>query len=81
MPEVGIKQGLKFGGLYGYIDLQGFGKNIKIPLNICLVWNELTSVEAMGSSAGFMFLNTEILVSPVLMPLLPDLQNLRKIVK
>ncbi len=57
--EVGIKQGLKFGGLYGYIDLAGFWQEYQNTIEYMFgIWNELTSVEAMGSSAGFMFLNT-----------------------
>jgi len=57
--EVGIKQGLKFGGLYGYIDVAGFWQEYQNTIEYMFgIWNELTSVESMGSSAGFMFLNT-----------------------
>ena len=57
--EVGVKQGLKFGGLYGYIDVAGFWQEYQNTIEYMFgIWNELTSVESMGSSAGFMFLNT-----------------------
>ena len=57
--EVGIKQGLKFGGLYGYMDVAGFWQEYQNTIEYMFgIWNELTSVESMGSSAGFMFLNT-----------------------
>ena len=57
--EVGIKQGLKFGGLYGYLDIAGFWQEYQNTIEYMFgIWNELTSVESMGSSAGFMFLNT-----------------------
>ena len=57
--EVGIKQGLKFGGLYGYLDVAGFWQEYQNTIEYMFgIWNELTSVESMGSSAGFMFLNT-----------------------
>ena len=57
--EVGIKQGLKFGGLYGYLDVAAFWQEYQNTIEYMFgIWNELTSVESMGSSAGFMFLNT-----------------------
>jgi len=57
--EVGVKQGLKFGGLYGYLDVAGFWQEYQNTIEYMFgIWNELTSVESMGSSAGFMFLNT-----------------------
>ena len=57
--EVGIKQGLKFGGLYGYLDIAAFWQEYQNTIEYMFgIWNEMTSVQEMGSSAGFMFLNT-----------------------
>ncbi|MEY4603540.1 MAG: hypothetical protein RIT43_832 [Bacteroidota bacterium] len=57
--EVGIKQGLKFGKLYGYLDLAGFWQEYQNTIEYMFgVWKPLTTPQALGSSAGFMFLNT-----------------------
>lgn len=57
--EIGIKQGVKIGGIYGYLDLAGFWQEYQNTIEYMFgIWNELTNVQAMGSSAGFMFLNT-----------------------
>jgi iron complex outermembrane receptor protein len=57
--EVGIKQGLKFGKIYGYLDLAGFWQEYQNTIEYMFgIWNEITSTETLGSSAGFKFLNT-----------------------
>jgi outer membrane receptor protein involved in Fe transport len=57
--EVGIKQGLKFGKVYGFLDVAGFWQEYQNTIEYMFgVWNPITSLETMGSSAGFMFLNT-----------------------
>lgn len=57
--EVGIKQGLKFGKIYGYLDLAGFWQEYQNTIEYMFgIWHELTSIQTMGSSAGFKFLNT-----------------------
>jgi iron complex outermembrane receptor protein len=57
--EIGIKQGLKFGKLFGYIDVAGFWQEYQNTIEYMFgVWNELTSAQALASSAGFKFLNT-----------------------
>jgi iron complex outermembrane receptor protein len=57
--EVGIKQGLKFGKIYGYLDLAAFWQEYQNTIEYMFgIWHELTSIETMGSSAGFKFLNT-----------------------
>jgi iron complex outermembrane receptor protein len=57
--EVGIKQGLKFGKLYGYLDLAGFWQEYENTIEYMFgIWNEITDIQKLGSSAGFMFLNT-----------------------
>jgi iron complex outermembrane receptor protein len=57
--EVGIKQGLKFGKIYGYIDLAGFWQEYQNTIEYMFgIWNPLTTPQALGSSAGFKFLNT-----------------------
>jgi len=57
--EVGLKQGLKFGKLMGYFDVAGFWQEYQNTIEYMFgVWNPITSLETMGSSAGFKFLNT-----------------------
>jgi outer membrane receptor protein involved in Fe transport len=57
--EVGIKQGLKLGKIYGFLDVAGFWQEYQNTIEYMFgVWNPITSVETMGSSAGFKFLNT-----------------------
>jgi outer membrane receptor protein involved in Fe transport len=57
--EIGIKQGLKFGKLFGYIDVAGFWQEYQNTIEYMFgVWKELTSAQALASSAGFKFLNT-----------------------
>lgn len=57
--EVGIKQGLKFGKIFGYLDLAGFWQEYQNTIEYMFgVWHPITSAETMGSSAGFKFLNT-----------------------
>jgi outer membrane receptor protein involved in Fe transport len=57
--EIGIKQGIKVGNVLGYLDIAGFWQEYQNTIEYMFgIWNELTSVQSMGSSAGFMFLNT-----------------------
>ena len=57
--EIGIKQGIKVGNVMGYLDVAGFWQEYQNTIEYMFgIWHELTSVQAMGSSAGFMFLNT-----------------------
>ena len=57
--EIGIKQGLKLGGVMGYLDIAGFWQEYQNTIEYMFgIWHPITSVETMGSSAGFMFLNT-----------------------
>ncbi len=57
--EIAIKQGLKFGNIYGYLDVAGFWQEYQNTIEYMFgVWKEITSVETLGSSAGFKFLNT-----------------------
>lgn len=57
--ELGIKQGIKIGNVLGYLDVAGFWQEYQNTIEYMFgIWHELTSVQAMGSSAGFMFLNT-----------------------
>lgn len=57
--EIGIKQGLKFGKLFGYIDLAAFWQEYQNTIEYMFgIWHPLTTPQALGSSAGFKFLNT-----------------------
>jgi outer membrane receptor protein involved in Fe transport len=57
--EVGVKQGLKFGKIYGFLDLAAFWQEYQNTIEYMFgVWHPITSLETMGSSAGFKFLNT-----------------------
>ena len=57
--EVGIKQGLKFGGLLGYLDIAAFWQEYQNTIEYMFgIWDEFTSPQTMSSGAGFMFLNT-----------------------
>lgn len=57
--EIGIKQGLKFGKIQGYIDVAGFWQEYQNTIEYMFgVWHPITSPQTMGSSAGFKFLNT-----------------------
>lgn len=57
--EIGIKQGLKLGGVMGYLDIAGFWQEYQNTIEYMFgIWKELTAIETMSSSAGFMFLNT-----------------------
>jgi outer membrane receptor protein involved in Fe transport len=57
--EVGVKQGLKFGKLYGFLDIAGFWQEYENTIEYMFgIWNEITDIQKLGSSAGFMFLNT-----------------------
>jgi iron complex outermembrane receptor protein len=57
--EIGIKQGLKLGGVLGYLDIAGFWQEYQNTIEYMFgIWRELTSLQSLSSSAGFMFLNT-----------------------
>jgi iron complex outermembrane receptor protein len=57
--EVGVKQGLKFGKIFGYLDLAGFWQEYQNTIEYMFgVWSPFNSIQAMGSGAGFKFLNT-----------------------
>jgi iron complex outermembrane receptor protein len=57
--EVGIKQGLKLGGLMGYLDVAVFWQEYQNTIEYMFgVWREITDIQTLGKSAGFMFLNT-----------------------
>lgn len=56
--EVGIKQGLKFGGLYGYLDIAGFWQEYQNTIEYLFgVWG---TDNTLGPSSlfGFKFMNT-----------------------
>jgi iron complex outermembrane receptor protein len=57
--EIGLKQGFKLGGIAGFIDVAGFWQEYQNTIEYMFgVWHPITSVETLGSSAGFKFLNT-----------------------
>jgi len=58
--EIGIKQGLKFGKIYGYIDVAAFWQEYQNTIEYMFgIWRSLSGdPQTFGSSAGFMFLNT-----------------------
>ncbi len=55
--EVGIKQGLKFGGIVGYLDVAGFWQEYKNTIEYLFgFWG--TSFTTLSDGFGFKFLNT-----------------------
>jgi iron complex outermembrane receptor protein len=58
--EIGIKQGIKLGKIYGYIDMAGFWQEYQNTIEYMFgIWRTLTpDPQTLGQSAGFMFLNT-----------------------
>lgn len=53
--EIGIKQGLKFGKLFGYLDVAGFWQEYENTIEYMFgIWD----VSNLSSFAGFKFLNT-----------------------
>lgn len=55
--EVGIKQGLKLGGIYGYLDIAGFWQEYKNTIEYLFgFWG--TSFTSLSDGWGFKFLNT-----------------------
>ena len=57
--EIGIKQGLKLGGVMGYLDIAGFWQEYQNTIEYMFgIWKPFNSPETMSSGAGFMFLNT-----------------------
>ncbi len=58
--EIGIKQGLKLGGVMGYLDIAGFWQQYQNTIEYMFgIWRQLTGdPQTLGQSAGFMFLNT-----------------------
>lgn len=57
--EIGIKQGFKIGKVMSFFDFAGFWQEYQNTIEYMFgIWRPLTTPEALGSSAGFMFLNT-----------------------
>ncbi len=58
--EVGIRQGLKLGGVMGYLDVAAFWQEYQNTIEYMFgIWRQFTGdPQDLGSSAGFMFLNT-----------------------
>jgi iron complex outermembrane receptor protein len=58
--EIGIKQGIKLGKIFGYIDIAGFWQEYQNTIEYMFgIWRTLTpDPQTLGQSAGFMFLNT-----------------------
>lgn len=57
--EIGIKQGFKIGKIMSFFDVAGFWQEYQNTIEYMFgIWRPLTTPEALGSSAGFMFLNT-----------------------
>jgi iron complex outermembrane receptor protein len=57
--EIGIKQGFKIGPVMSFFDIAGFWQEYQNTIEYMFgIWKPLTTPEALGSSAGFMFLNT-----------------------
>lgn len=55
--EFGIKQGLKLGSIYGYLDIAGFWQEYKNTIEYLFgFWG--TSFESLSDGFGFKFLNT-----------------------
>ena len=55
--EVGIKQGLKFGKIYGYLDIAGFWQEYQNTIEYLFgFWGDPTS--GIGNAYGFKFVNT-----------------------
>jgi hypothetical protein len=49
----------KLGGLMGYLDVAVFWQEYQNTIEYMFgIWHELTDVQSLGKSAGFMFLNT-----------------------
>jgi iron complex outermembrane receptor protein len=58
--EIGIKQGLKLGKIFGYVDIAGFWQEYQNTIEYMFgIWRTFTGdPQTLGQSAGFMFLNT-----------------------
>jgi iron complex outermembrane receptor protein len=58
--EIGIKQGIKLGKIYGYIDVAGFWQEYQNTIEYMFgIWRTFSGdPQTLGQSAGFMFLNT-----------------------
>jgi len=58
--EIGIKQGLKLGGVMGYLDIAAFWQEYQNTIEYMFgIWRPITGdPQTLGQSAGFMFLNT-----------------------
>lgn len=57
--EVGIKQGLKFGNLFGYLDIAGFWQEYQNTIEYMFgIWKSPLSSPNISDVAGFKFLNT-----------------------
>lgn len=56
--EVGIKQGLKFGGIYGYLDIAGFWQEYKNTIEYLFGFWGTEFTGSLADMFGFKFLNT-----------------------
>lgn len=56
--EIGIKQGLKFGGIYGYLDVAGFWQEYKNTIEYLFGFWGTEFTGSLADVFGFKFLNT-----------------------
>ncbi len=57
--EIGIKQGLKLGGVMGYLDLAGFWQEYQNTIEYMFgIWKDPSNSPLIADVAGFKFLNT-----------------------
>lgn len=57
--EIGIKQGLKLGGVMGYLDIAGFWQHYKNTIEYMFgIWKNPVNSPLISDVAGFKFLNT-----------------------
>lgn len=56
--EIGIKQGLKFGGIYGYLDIAGFWQEYKNTIEYLFGFWGSEFTGSLADVFGFKFLNT-----------------------
>jgi outer membrane receptor protein involved in Fe transport len=56
--EIGIKQGLKFGGIYGYLDIAGFWQEYKNTIEYLFGFWGTEFTGSLADVFGFKFLNT-----------------------
>lgn len=57
--EFGVKQGFKLGPVMSFVDVAAFWQEYQNTIEYMFgFWHELTDVNKLGNSAGFMFMNT-----------------------